>query len=242
MRFIDPLGLEGEDPDDEKSDEQKLVEYYRNLGYDVNNLNDVKAVVNKLNSTFESDREKSGNQSNWTGGGHWNGSGEKPNVYSNRTFEQGSSSITYDFANNDACAAWAVANDEQNLRVSVMSGVVFAFVPGGKYVAIPIGLGGAYAIGKFLNEGSSNVFPGYSINYTICFKVTKSTHPWGENSISFDVKFSFMNEKGGVINKYNYSTTLNLDPVEHKQLYRSFETFNNSSTTLTNPLPNEIIR
>lgn len=45
-----------------------------------------------------------------------------------------------------------------------------------------------------------------------------------------------MNEKGGVINKYNYSTTLNLDPLEYKQLYRSFETFNNSSTTLTNPI------
>ncbi len=241
MRFIDPFGLEGEDSNKEKSDKQKLIEYYQNLGYNVNNLDDVKAVVNQLNSTFESDKEKSGNQLNWTDEGYWNGSGGKPNVYSNRTFGQGSSSITYNFTNNEACAAWADANNEQNLRISVMSGVLLALVPGGKLVTIPVGLVGGYGIGKFLNESSTNVFPCYSINYTISYKVTKSTHPWGKNSISFDVNFSLMNEKGEVMNQYNYSNTLNLDPIEHKQLYRSFENFNNSSATFTNPLPNAII-
>ncbi len=32
MRFIDPLGLEGEDSNGKKSAEQELIEYYQNLG------------------------------------------------------------------------------------------------------------------------------------------------------------------------------------------------------------------
>lgn len=50
IRFIDAQGLDDEEPDknkkEEKTDEQKLIEYYQNLGYNVKNSSDIQKVVN----------------------------------------------------------------------------------------------------------------------------------------------------------------------------------------------------
>ena len=53
IRYTDMLGLgandevEDDEEEEEKPDEQKLIEYYQNLGYDVNNFDDVKNVVDE---------------------------------------------------------------------------------------------------------------------------------------------------------------------------------------------------
>ena len=50
IRYTDYLGLGANDEveeDEEKTDNQKLIEYYQNLGYDVNSIDDVQEIVSK---------------------------------------------------------------------------------------------------------------------------------------------------------------------------------------------------
>ena len=57
VRYIDYMGMNAEEKDDEKEKrnrtEQIILDYYKNLGYDVNNLEDVNKLIDQLYNQSE---------------------------------------------------------------------------------------------------------------------------------------------------------------------------------------------
>ncbi|MDH5599252.1 MAG: RHS repeat-associated core domain-containing protein, partial [Cyclobacteriaceae bacterium] len=242
IRYIDLFGLEGEDPnEEEQGDEQKLIEYYKSLGYDVNSLDDVKKVVDGMLENYDANRSKAASDM-WSDGGHWIGSGSEPDLFSSRIVGQSSETINYTFNDKQSVEKFNDSGDEQDLRLSVGAGALFSFITRNSSAGWLSGAGFGYGVSKLLAQGRTTIYPGYSIQ-VIVKSTTYLSSISGKGTINFEFSYNVIDECGKIDTSQSryWSSNMDFDP-RNKEVLNAMSNFSFRERTIDSPPANAFVR